>query len=65
MSSVDWPAVDANAVSLPTIVSSSDLFDGELFGDELIDIYNSSVDDGTENGRLPWSFWIDDLEKLI
>jgi hypothetical protein len=45
--SVDWPAVEANAVSLPTIVSTSDLFDGELFGDELIDIYNSSVGDGT------------------
>jgi hypothetical protein len=45
--SVDWPAVEANTVSLPTIVSTSDLFDGELFGDELIDIYNSSVGDGT------------------
>lgn len=44
MSSADWPPVDANTVSLPTIVSSTDLFDGELFGDELIDIYNSSVD---------------------
>jgi len=49
----DWPAVDAHSVSLPTIVSSTDLFDGELFGDELIDIYNSTVaehhhsDDGT------------------
>jgi len=25
------------------MVSSTDLFDGELFGDELIDIYNSTV----------------------
>jgi hypothetical protein len=52
--SVDWPSVEANAVSLPTIVSTSDLFDGELFGDELIDIYNSSVGDGTvdvNNGK--------------
>jgi len=29
--------------ALPTMVSSTDLFDGELFGDELIDIYNSTV----------------------
>jgi hypothetical protein len=53
--SVDWPSVEANAVSLPTIVSTSDLFDGELFGDELIDIYNSSVGDGNvdvANGKF-------------
>jgi hypothetical protein len=53
--SVDWPSVEANAVSLPTIVSTSDLFDGELFGDELIDIYNSSVGDGdvdVANGKF-------------
>lgn len=43
MSTLDWPSVDANGVSLPTIVSSTDLFDGELFGDELMDIYNSAV----------------------
>jgi hypothetical protein len=43
MSSDDWPQVDPNNVSLPAIVSSTDLFDGELFGDELIDIYNSTV----------------------
>lgn len=41
----DWAAVDAIHVSLPTIVSSTDLFDGELFGDELIDIYNSTVEE--------------------
>lgn len=41
----DWSAVDAMQVSLPTIVSSTDLFDGELFGDELIDIYNSTVEE--------------------
>lgn len=35
--------------SLPTIVSPSDLFDGELFGDELIDIYNSTVDGHDDN----------------
>ena len=41
MSSSDW---HHHNVCLPTIVSSSDLFDGELFGDELLDIYNSTVD---------------------
>jgi len=43
MSNADWPNVDQTAASLPTMVSSSDLFDGDLFGDELIDIYNSTV----------------------
>jgi hypothetical protein len=43
--STDWTSVSLQSVPLPTIVSSSDLFDGELFGDELIDIYNDSMDD--------------------
>jgi len=48
----DWAAVDANHhVSLPTIVSSTDLFDGELFGDELMDIYNSTVEEHGEHGE--------------
>ncbi|GAX10095.1 hypothetical protein FisN_3Lh280 [Fistulifera solaris] len=48
--SIEWPSVDGNGVSLPTIVSTSDLFEGELFGDELIDIYNTSAaDDGNSN----------------
>jgi hypothetical protein len=46
MSSVDWPSVHGNHGSLPTIVSPSDLFDGELFGDELIDIYDRTVAEG-------------------
>jgi hypothetical protein len=51
----DWAAVDAMHVSLPTIVSSTDLFDGELFGDELIDIYNSTVEEhGHGTGHLPF-----------
>jgi hypothetical protein len=29
------------ATSLPAIVSTSDLFEGDLFGDELIDIYHT------------------------
>lgn len=44
--SSDWHPVDQHNVCLPTIVSSTDLFDGELFGDELLDIYNSAVVDG-------------------
>lgn len=31
----------------PQAAHSSDLFDGELFGDELIDIYNAAVSEGT------------------
>lgn len=51
MTFADWPAEENHhPVSLPTIVSTTDLFDGELFGDELIDIYDSSVADGT-NGK--------------
>jgi hypothetical protein len=45
MVTADWSHddVDGNGVSLPHMASSTDLFDGDLFGDELIDIYNSSV----------------------
>ena len=51
--SAEWPEGEGNAVSLPTIVSSGDLFDGELFGDELIDIYNNEVtgENGDSNGK--------------
>lgn len=54
MTFADWPADEAHhhPVSLPTIVSTTDLFDGELFGDELIDIYNGSVADGS-HGKYP------------
>lgn len=52
---VEWIVEDANPTPLPTIVSSTDLFDGELFGDELIDIYNSTVDSNPASGgkRIP------------
>jgi hypothetical protein len=52
--SAEWPSVESHNVSLPTIVTTSDLFDGELFGDELMDIYNNAgVDDnGDPNGML-------------
>jgi hypothetical protein len=53
--SCEWQVVDPQTVPLPTIVSSSDLFDGELFGDELIDIYNGSIEDSdcVNNGEFP------------
>eukprot|EP00522_Entomoneis_paludosa_P003366 CAMPEP_0172472360 /NCGR_PEP_ID=MMETSP1065-20121228/68294_1 /TAXON_ID=265537 /ORGANISM="Amphiprora paludosa, Strain CCMP125" /LENGTH=735 /DNA_ID=CAMNT_0013230495 /DNA_START=1013 /DNA_END=3220 /DNA_ORIENTATION=+ len=42
------------SVALPAMVSSTDLFDGELFGDELIDIYNSTVnEDGGDLNGIP------------
>ena len=52
MSALDWHSVEAHGVSLPAMVST-DLFDGELFGDELIDIYSSAViedAEGVHNG---------------
>jgi len=42
--------MDGNPGSLPAIVSSTDLFDGELFGDELMDIYNSTVEEHGDDG---------------
>jgi hypothetical protein len=51
MSSVEWPLDPGGA--LPAIVSSSDLFDGELFGDELIDIYNATMTDGHHTIDVP------------
>ena len=52
MSSIEWPSVDTNGVSFPAIVSSADLFEGELFGDELIDIYHSAVDNGSDPSAM-------------
>lgn len=43
----EWNEGEASSVALPSMVSSSDLFDGELFGDELIDIYNNGVNEDT------------------
>lgn len=50
--SADWPqSVD----TMHSIEHTSDLFDGDLLGDELIDIYNAAVvggsDDDTMNGE--------------
>lgn len=57
MTNSDWYAeVEEKSSKLPTIAPSSDLFDGELFGDELIDIYNVAVGasahpESHENGK--------------
>lgn len=52
MTSTEWPQVDA----MPSMVSSADLFDGDILGDELIDIYNAAVvgggDDDGMNGKI-------------
>jgi len=48
----DWPhGVDP----MPSIEPSSDLFDGDILGDELIDIYNAAVVGGCDesmDGKL-------------
>lgn len=47
MTSNGWPAIDATAVS-----ASSDLFGGDLFGDELMDMYNSSAVPGGHDTNI-------------
>lgn len=49
MTSNDWTHLDA---SVSATAPHPDLFGGDLFGDELIDIYNSDPMDGA-NGGLP------------
>jgi hypothetical protein len=48
MTETEWPQAD----SMPSMVTSSDLFDGDLLGDELIDIYNAAVVDGDDDGGM-------------
>jgi hypothetical protein len=48
MTETEWPQVD----SMPSMVTSSDLFDGDLLGDELIDIYNAAVVDGDDDDGM-------------
>ena len=48
MSSSEWPQVDP----MPSMVSSSDLFDGDILGDELIDIYNAAVVGGSDDDAM-------------
>ena len=40
MSSVDWPTIDPNSVDGEP--DASDLFGGDLFGDELLDMYSAT-----------------------
>jgi hypothetical protein len=48
----EWSQVES---SMQDIVPSSDLFDGDILGDELMDIYNAAVvggaDDDAMNGK--------------
>jgi len=44
MSTSEWPQMDTSAVEIsPGTEASSDLFGGDLFGDELLDMYHSAV----------------------
>jgi len=44
MSTSEWPQMDSNAVEIsPGTDAPSDLFGGDLFGDELLDMYHSAV----------------------
>jgi len=44
MSTTDWPQIDSSAAEIsPVTEGPSDLFGGDLFGDELLDVYNSAV----------------------
>ena len=50
----EWAPGDSVHQQTPnTQGASSDLFDGELFGDELIDIYNAAVGEGSGTGGHP------------
>lgn len=41
----DWPH---DVDPMPSMEPSSDLFDGDILGDELIDIYNAAVVGGSD-----------------
>jgi hypothetical protein len=54
MASSDWGPVDSNTDALPHGATAPDLFGGELFGDELMDMYNSAAvveHEMTDNGK--------------
>jgi hypothetical protein len=40
----NW-SVDVAKNIMPTMISSNDLFDVDMFGDELLDLYNDAVND--------------------
>ena len=49
----EWPAVDP----MPSVEPSSDLFDGDILGDELIDIYNAAVVGGGDDEHMSGKFY--------
>lgn len=55
MTSTDWSQIDSSAVEIsPNSEVSTDLFGGDLFGDELLDMYSSSVNENNnEVGSIP------------
>ena len=47
-STTEWSQVESSMEALAP--SSADLFDGDLLGDELMDIYNAAVVGGGDDG---------------
>ena len=45
----EWSQVES---SMQDIAPSSDLFDGDILGDELMDIYNAAVVGGTDDDAM-------------
>ena len=62
---------DPSSVELPSMANSSDLFHGELFGDELLDIYNAAVevnansDSHQDNGMFRRSIFCDIVFSFV
>ena len=51
----EHPEANPSPAMLPSsMANSSDLFDGELFGEELMDIYNAAVEDGPPGGKCDY-----------
>lgn len=53
MPTADWSQIDSSAVTIQSAMSTSDLFGGELFGDELMDMYNSAAVVESSSGTEP------------
>jgi hypothetical protein len=52
MTSADWPLVEP----MPSVEPSTDLFDGDILGDELMDIYNAAVVGGGDDDDMHGKF---------
>jgi hypothetical protein len=48
MTTIDWHQVDP----MPSMEPSTDLFDGDILGDELIDIYNAAIVGGGDDDEM-------------